>query len=84
MTALRVALGEYDLGWQDPPRSLERAAQVVARAAAAGARLVVLPEMCLTGFTMDPAVHAEPVDGPHVAALARLAADAGVELLASI
>jgi len=57
---------------------------VVQAAASAGAQLVVLPEMALTGFTMEPAAHAEPLDGAHVRALARLAAGAGVELLASI
>jgi len=84
MTVLRVALGEYDLGWQSPARSLEGAADVVRRAAESGARLVVLPEMCLTGFTMEPDVHAESLDGPNVRALEALARDAGVSIIASI
>jgi omega-amidase len=84
VTALRVALGEYDIGWQEPERSLAGAEAVIMAAAGAGAQLVVLPEMALTGFTMEPAAQAEPLDGPHVRALARLAAGAGVELLASI
>ena len=84
MTVLRVALGEYDIGWQEPERSLAGAEAVMRAAASAGAQLVVLPEMALTGFTMEPAAHAEPLDGPHVRALARLAADARVDLLASV
>ena len=50
---LRVALGQYDIGWHDPDASLDRAAQVVARSAAAGARLVVLPEMCTSVVTRE-------------------------------
>jgi omega-amidase len=81
---LRVALGEYDTGWHDPAGSLARAERVVQDAARGGAQLVVLPEMCTTGFTMDAAGQAEPVDGPSVQALGRIAAEAGVQLLAGV
>ena len=36
--------------------------------------LVLLPEMFATGFTMDPAACAEPMDGPTVAWLRAQAA----------
>lgn len=81
--ALRVALGEYDTGWHDPATSLVRAEEVVRAAAVADAALVVLPEMCTTGFTMD-AAQAEPLDGSAVRALAGLAASARVHLLAGV
>ena len=61
--SLVVALGEYDIGWHDPDGSLARAAALVERAAAAGAQLVVLPEMATTGFTMDSAHRSEPLSG---------------------
>ncbi len=70
---LRVALGEYDIGYQQPDASLDRASVCVARAAAAGARLVLLPEMCSTGFTMDPETWAEPESGRTYARLAEMA-----------
>ena len=81
---LRIALGEYDTGWHDPARSVARATALIEKAAAAGAHLVALPEMCTTGFTMDAAQYAEPVDGPSASALAAAARRAGVYVIAGI
>ena len=60
-TPLRAALGEYDTGWHDPLTSMQRARDVIAGAARLHARLVVLPEMCASGFTMEAARWAEPL-----------------------
>lgn len=81
---LRVALGEYDTGWHDPSLSLARAAEVVDRAAKAGARLVVLPEMCTTGFTMESARYAEAPDGSAVRALGQLASTHQLWIIAGV
>lgn len=81
---LRVALAEYDTGWHDPEVSLNRAGICVARAASTGARLVVLPEMCATGFTMEPDGWAEPSDGPVFSRFAGLAQRHGVWIIAGI
>jgi len=81
---LRVALGEYDLGFEQPETSLDRAAICVARAAAGGARLVVLPEMCATGFTMKPAEWAETENGTSYTRLAELAHRHDVWIIAGI
>jgi predicted amidohydrolase len=81
---LRVALGEYDIGWHDPAASLARASALIDRAAAAGAQVVVLPEMCTTGFTMEAAQYAEPVDGPSARAIASAARSAGVYVVAGM
>jgi predicted amidohydrolase len=45
---------------------------------------VALPEMCLSGFTMEPRAHAVPLDSPHVRALGALARESGVHLLAGV
>ena len=82
-TPLRVVLGEYDIGWHDPATSLDRASAVVSAAAASGARFVVLPEMCTTGFTMDAEL-AEPLTGESVARLSEIASRSGVWLLAGV
>ena len=49
----------------------------LAEDAAANSRVVVLPELCVTGFALERAAAedgAEPLDGPTVSALAQLAA----------
>ncbi len=81
---LRVAIGEYDIGWHDPDVSLDRAAQLIAESAADGARLVVLPEMCTSGFTMDVANYAELLEGEHVTRLAQMARSSNVWLIAGV
>ena len=81
---LRVALGEYDTGWHQPEVSLNRADVCIARAASIGARLVVLPEMCATGFTMEPEQWAQPHDGPIVGRLRMLAQKHGVFVIAGV
>jgi len=81
---VRVALGQYDTGWHDPQASLRSASRVIERAAQAGAKLVLLPEMCTTGFTMESAAWAEFVDGASVTVLRNLAASRKVHLLAGV
>ena len=81
---LRVALAEYDTGWHQPDASLERAAVCVRRAASTGARLVVLPEMCTTGFTMEPEHWSEPLSGSSVERLSTMAAAHDVWLMAGV
>jgi predicted amidohydrolase len=81
---LRVALGEYDIGFEQPEASLDRAAICVARAAAGGARLVLLPEMCATGFTMNPEEWAESEDGTTYTRLAEIAHRHDVWIIAGV
>jgi len=81
---LRVALGEYDTGWHDPALSLSRAGELIARAAKSRARLVVLPEMCTTGFSMEPGSQAEPLGGAQTTALAKLAKQHDLWILAGL
>ena len=56
----------------------------MSRAASTGARLVVLPEMCTTGFTMEPERWAEPLDGPSFARLSTMAAVNDVWVMAGV
>src|SRR4051794_19566557 len=81
---LRVALGEYDTKWHDMDASLDAAGRCAERAAATGARLLVLPEMCSTGFTMEPEKYAEAIDGPTFARLSAIAAVNEIYVLAGV
>jgi len=68
-----VAGLQLDLAWEDPEENFERATPLAERAAEDGARLLVLPEMFNTGFSMDAAkcvVH-EPATRAWLRALAQ-------------
>ncbi len=59
-------------------------AELASKAAKAGARLLVLPEMFLTGYHIGPdavAERAEPGGGPAAKRAAEIAKDAGIALL---
>ena len=79
-----MALGEYDTGWHDPVQSLARARVVAQQARAADADLLVLPEMCASGFTMAADKFAEPPDGPSSRALSALAAEHHLWIIAGL
>lgn len=49
---LRVAGLQMDIEWEQPEENLRRALELAEQAVAAGARLLVLPEMFATGFSM--------------------------------
>ena len=53
---VRIAGVQMDIAWEDPTANLERADTYVAEAAKTGARVVVLPEMFATGFSMTSAL----------------------------
>jgi predicted amidohydrolase len=81
---LVVALGEYDTHWHDPVQSLERAGTVAQQARAASVQLLVLPEMCASGFTMDADKFAEPPSGPSTRALSAIAKDHSLWIIAGL
>ncbi len=57
-----VAGLQLDLAWEEPEENFRRAVPLAERAAAAGARLLVLPEMFATGFSMRADVVAPHAD----------------------
>lgn len=59
---LELALIQTELDWHDPQANRQRFESLLTEAA--GADLIVLPEMFTTGFSMDSASLAEPEQGP--------------------
>ena len=57
---------------------------VAQQARAAGADLLVLPEMCASGFTMNADKFAEPPDGPSSRALSTMAKDHQLWIIAGL
>jgi predicted amidohydrolase len=83
-TDMRVAAIQSDIVWEDPQANFERLRPWLAAAAAAGARLVALPEMFACGFSMETARVREPTDGPTARFLQEQAGRHGLWICGSI
>lgn len=81
---MKVAAVQHDIVWEDPPANFARLAPMIEHAASDGARLVVLTEMCTTGFSMDTDRIAEAPDGPSTRFIAERAVDYGVWVCGSV
>ena len=81
---MRIAGIQCDLAWEDPAANRAALAPRIDEAAAEGARLVVLPEMWPTGFSMAPEQVAEPEGGPSETFLLDTARRLGVAICGSI
>lgn len=81
---MRVAGLQSDLAWEDPAANRARLGPRIDAAAAAGARLVVLPEMWPTGFSMAAERIAEDEGGPSEAFLVEAARRTGAAVGGSI
>ncbi len=73
-----LACCQWNVVWEDKPANYRRAEQLLADARLPPGALVLLPEMFATGFTMNAAAVAEPVDGPTARFLADMARRFGV------
>ena len=81
---MRVAALQSDIVWEDPAANFARVAPWVRAAAAAGVRLLLLPEMFSTGFSMAAERIAEPEGGPSSAFLAGQARQHGLWVAGSV
>lgn len=80
---MRIALAQM-LSGTDPAANLRQVRDYTARAAEAGATLVVFPEATMCRFGVPLAPIAEPVDGPWADGVRRIAADTGVTVIAGM
>lgn len=76
---LRTAICQLEITWEDKPANLEKVALRAGEAARGGARLVLFPEMTLTGFSMNTALTAE-TDRWSVERVAEIARSSGVAI----
>jgi predicted amidohydrolase len=74
---MRIAAVQHDIVWEDRDANFARLAPWVARAAGAGAELVLLTETFSTGFSMTPGI-GEPEGGPSAQFLQAQAAEHGL------
>jgi predicted amidohydrolase len=83
---LQVAAVQMDAAPAPVAERLVRAERQVDAAAAAGAQLVLLPELFTTGYCYEPATLAlaEPPDGPSSAWMGRTTARLGIHLAGSL
>lgn len=80
---MRIALGQL-LSTYDPQQNLERVADLARRAGEDGADLLVLPEATMFAFGRSLKGVAEPLDGPWGTAVADLAREHGVAIVAGM
>jgi predicted amidohydrolase len=78
---VRIALAQVSSS-ADPGANLDLVREEVTAAAAAGARLLVLPEATMCRFGVPLAPVAQPADGPWASALAGFAESAGITVVA--
>jgi predicted amidohydrolase len=78
----RIACAQYAAKNGDPAANLTLIARFAEQAAAAGAKLLVLPELAVSGYVRPELVPglAEPIPGPASTALAALAHQLGLAL----
>src|SRR5215218_6475375 len=80
---MRIALAQI-LSSADPSANLGIVEDYTRRAADEGAGLVVFPEATMCRFGVPLAPIAEPFDGPWAAGVRRIAADAGITVIAGM
>jgi omega-amidase len=82
MSQLLITTIQTNLHWEDKAANLAMLQQKIA--AAGKTEVVVLPEMFSTGFSMQPAKLAEPMDGPTVEWMKKVSAENRVILTGSL
>lgn len=50
---MKIALTSMDTAWENKSVNKKKCRELIKRASESGARLILFPEMTLTGFTMD-------------------------------
>lgn len=83
MSKLTITLVQTALSWEDKEANLRQLEEKI-EGIREKTELVVLPEMFSTGFSMRPELLAEPMDGPTVTWMKRIAAQKKIILTGSL
>lgn len=83
MSNLLVTLIQSDLVWQNPAKNLALLEEKI-HSIEGRAEIVVLPEMFSTGFSMQPELFAETMEGASVAWMRRVASEKRIILTGSL
>ena len=75
---------QFDVAWENKNANLDKAESLLAQASLPPGALIVLPEMCLSGFSMNLGGIAEPAGNESERRLAGLALRHGVYLQAGL
>ena len=78
---MRIACCQFDIAWENKPANYKRVSSLVREARQEAGTLLLLPEMFATGFSMNTADTAEPLDGPTARFLSQLARENNVHVV---
>jgi omega-amidase len=81
---MKVHAVQLDCVWEDPEANREKVEGLLSQLKCGGGDLVVLPEMFLTGFSVNTAVTAQETGGAHEDLLRRWAARLGCAVLGGV
>jgi len=81
---MRIAAAQFDIAWEARRRNYDKVTTLAGQAAEHGADLLVLPEMFATGFSLNPAITAEPENGESTAFLRDTAREHGLGVIGGV
>ncbi len=81
MTIIKMAGLQLDIVWEDRQANFEKVRGFAQTAVEEGVRVLVLPEMFSTGFSLNPFVTAEPPDGETPTFIRELAREFGLVVI---
>ena len=79
---MKISLIQMNLAWCDTTANLHHAETMIKNAP--GADVYVLPEMFTTGFCMEPQRIAEPMEGPSLQWMCRVASEVNAAIVGSV
>ena len=81
---MKTALIQLDIEWEDKEKNLSRIESFIKKAASDGCGVAVLPEMCITGFSMNTDITSELPNGPSQKKIAGFAEKYNINIIAGL